>query len=689
MELLSAYIDSYDEITILIDKSIYKENKIFYISGGMHEKELKIIRHYDDGDRYKYIALNEGYSLYLDYYIKDEDDNSVMLLSGAVVRDPRFDKEFYYDGWLGFEYHKEYTIFKIWSPIAKEIFISLYDGEKENNYMLEYIKSGVWMVKIYGDLDGVAYNYLVRTFDKFFYTLDPNGIASGSNSRYNYVIDKNKTYQMKYKKPNISGKYTDAILYEASIRDFTINAKKNQGHYLTMVDDSIEIPAVKYLSDLGVTHVQLLPVNDFYGVDDIKKNIKYNWGYNPVQYMVPSGWYSQLPDNPYSRINELKEMIDIFHKEGIRIILDVVFNHVYDPESFPFDVLAPGYAYRINPDGTYNNATGCGNTLATERPMVRKYFKDVVKYWMEMYNVSGFRFDLMGLIDIKTLNEIEEVALKIDPKAMFYGEGWNMPTTYPSSELGTMYNYYKIEGYGFFNDRFRDTIRGSQFTGVGGFLFNQTNNIYDVLHLLLGSCLDYFKFNSPSRSINYLECHDNYTIYDYAKFILKYENEEEITSSIKLGIQMIMISEGVPFIHSGMETYHSKMGVENSYKSSDLINSMKFEIYYRHVDDVIGLTDLIKIRKKYDVFRLSTAEEIQNQVHLLEGLTTNTTISLLYQGSNYEIIAVIKNDCYDLFIPSLNAIMIFDSNKEVKLKVQDITLTKKGLYLFKKEREIK
>ena len=686
MNMINAYIDSYEYITILIDKSIYNENKKFFISGEEDQKELEIINSYDDGLRYKYICKNEGFLLNKDYYITDEDDNSVMLMSGSIIREERFDAEFYYDGWLGYKYSKEFTIFRIWSPVAKEIFLCLNDGKKEEEYMLEYVDRGVWEVRIYKDLDGIRYNYLVRTFDKFIYSLDPNGIASCANSRYNYVIDKNKCYKMKYNKPEFSGEYPDAVIYEASIRDFTINAPKNPGNYLTMVDDSLKISPVKYMSYLGITHVQLLPLIDFYGVDDLKKNVKYNWGYNPVQYMVPSGWYSKNPDDAYSRINELREMIDNFHKEGIRVITDVVFNHVYDPKTFPFDILVPGYAYRINPDGSYNNASGCGNTLATERLMVRKYFLDVIKYWMEMFDVSGFRFDLMGLIDIKTLNEIKALARQIDPKCMLYGEGWNMPTTYPSSDLGIMYNYHKMDGYAFFNDRFRDVFRGSQFSRTGGFIFNDSLNLYDVLHLLLGSCLDYFKFNDPSRTINYLECHDNYTLYDYSKFVLKRDDNDAL-SSLRLGMQIIMISQGVPFIHAGMEVYHSKMGVENSYNSSDYINSMKFENFSNHKGDIAGLVDLVRIRKKYDVFRLKNPIDIRERIHLLEGLTNNQMISLLYQGDGYEIIAIIKNDFQSLPIDYLNAIMIFDGKKEVNKKVDSIVLEDKGVYLFLKERE--
>ena len=688
MELINAYIDSFDKVTILIDKSIYKQDKKFYYYPNNRKKLLCILNEYDDGKYYKYIIKNPGVDLHLEYRISDDDLNETIIKSGSIVRDPKFDLEYFYDGPLGFEYHKEYTIFRIWSPCAKEIIVDIFNNNGfEKKIPLEYVSKGLWSIKVDMNLDGYGYKYLVRVFDKFLYTLDPYGISSAVNSSFNYVIDMSKTYKMQSKKPEFSGVYTDAIVYEASIRDFTINATKNKGLYNTMVDDTMEIPAVKYMADLGISHLQLLPIFDFYGVDDNKKNIKYNWGYNPVQYMVPSGWFSAFPNDPYERINELKNMIDKYHEAGIRIISDVVFNHVYDTKTFPFDILVPGYAYRVELNGSYNNATGCGNTLATERLMVRRFFKDTIKFWMEEYKISGFRFDLMGLIDVETLNQIKDLALKIDSSVMLYGEGWNMPTTIPQNMLGNMYNFRRIPLFAFFNDRYRDSIRGSQYNGIGGFLFNTNSNIFDVINLLVGSCHNYFKFESPCQTINYLECHDNYTLYDYAKYVLKMEDDEEIFERIKLGIQMILISIGVPFIHSGMETYHSKNGIENSYKSNDDINSMKYEVYYRHCDDVLGLKDLIKIRKEYDVFRIYSEDDVSEKIHLLEALTTNTTITLLYIGKKSDMVAVIKNDNLDLPIKFKNAIMIFDGIKRTNIDKDSFVIKNRGLYLFEIGRE--
>ena len=690
---IEAFIDSYEFITILIDKEIDSDDKEFSL---VDEKKkvtkLEIINHIHEANFNKYtVKFLESIKLHKEYIIKDELDNTTILKSGSIIRDPRFEEEFYYNGPLGVEYTSTKTTFRIWTPVAKEIYIELNKNGKSERHYLEYKNKGLWEVAIDGDLDSVGYLYFVRVFDRFIKINDPYAVSASANAKMNYVINPDKLHRMNHEKPEFSGNYTDAIIYEASIRDFTQGVYgKYNGTYLGMLDDDIdsdgEYKGLKYIASLGVTHLQLLPVFDFGGVDDLNKDSEYNWGYNPVEYFVPSGWYSVDPNDPYSRINELLQLIDEAHKLGLRVTFDVVFNHVYKYELFAFDNLVPGYFYRLEADGRLANSSGCGNVIASERRMARRFIVDALKYIANVFHASGFRFDLMGLLDIDTLNEAYNEITKYDDKIMVYGEGWNMMTPLDDDKRAHMYNHKKLPHYAFFNDRFRDYVRGSQWNRNNGFALGNEKSTYDLNNLIMGSCIDYYKFDEPTRSINYVECHDNYTFYDYCKYHSGLD-DKSIKNAARLAMELVLISEGIPFIHAGQEFFRTKMGVENSYNSKDKINKIDYTRRDKYLSNVMTLRDLISIRKEYKVFRLSSYKEIETVVHPLDGITTGNSTGIFFEDANNKIMLYIKNDYRESELFSKDYRLIFDGKRRCDVIKNAHVFKNPGIYIFRKEKK--
>lgn len=688
MNKIHAFIDSFEVVTILIDKSIYKENKKFYLYDGNNKMSIFVLSSYEEYDFYKYVTkFIKGTLLHKDYYIIDEDDNKTLLQSGSVVRSKEFEEMFKYDGPLGVEYHRNETIIRVWSPVAKEIKLGLIKDDNETKYDLYYKDKGVWELTLSGDYDGYGYILYSRVYDKLVRINDPYATSSSANGKYNYIINPEKLYKMKYKTPKFSGHYTDAIIYEASIRDFTCNlTSENKGTFLGMLENNPTAKGptgLEYIKSLGITHLQLLPIFDFGGVDDIKKDSSYNWGYNPEQFFIPCGWYSKNPNDPYSRINELLMLVDECHNKGIRVVMDVVFNHVYEYDKFAFDHLVPGYFYRIDMDGSMSNASGCGNVIASERYMASRFIKDALKYYAKTFFISGFRFDLMGLLDINTLNKSLKELREIDPGMILYGEGWNMMNPLPDSERPHMHNHYKVPEYAFFNDKFRDLIRGSQWNKSRGFAFNSGFNLFDVSHLIGGSCLDFFKFYNASQSVNYVECHDNFTFYDFAKSLSL--SDKEAVDAARLALQIIIVSEGIPFIHAGEEFFKTKKGIENSYNSSDSINKFDYKRRDKYSANIEGIKDLISIRKEYNVFRLYKALDIRKYLHLLDGLCDAHMLGILYEDIKYNLYVLVKNDYEEREIP-LDGELIFNGKKKCSIIKKKHKLDYPGVYILRKEK---
>jgi pullulanase len=406
---------------------------------------------------------------------------------------------------------------------------------------------------------------------------------------------------------------------------------------------------VAAIKDLGVTHLQLLPIYDFASVDEL--NPTFNWGYDPLNYNVPEGSYSSNPKNPKARITELKGAIQSLHKQGIRVIMDVVYNHVFDASTFSQSKIVPGYWFRTDSDGKLTSASGCGNDSASERAMVRKFIVDSVKYWANEYNISGFRFDLMGLHDIQTMQEVRKELSKIDPTIIIIGEGWNMGT-HPSEIRSTQANVDELAGIAVFNDQIRDGIKGSVFTasdkGFATGTFGKKNN---VMAGIVGNTdfsstiLPAFTTLSPAQSVNYVEAHDNNTLEDKLRLSLSTKDPALIASYHRLASSIPLLAQGIPFIHAGQEFQRSKDGDSNSYKSSDKINALKWNLISKNSVTRNYFKGMLEIRAQHPAFRLSSTADVKSNLKFLK--TSDEVIAYSLKGSavkdSWQSIVVIHN----------------------------------------------
>ena len=682
---MMAFIDTYNEITFLVQRKNRFKAKSFYLyDEDLFVEELKVNYSNSEHNMVKIsLRVNTNLILHHNYYIVDDLKHHVPVYSGSIVRTSEFESEYFYDGKLGFEYTKEATTFRVWSPVAKSIYVSIsYKDGSLDRKDLNYKSHGVWMTTIDGDLDGASYVYYVKIFDYYEKVLDPYGISAGENREYNYVIDIDKLYKIQHNKPFYSGHPVDAVIYETNVRDMTGHLTNElKGTFLGLVDED-ENKGLNYISSLGVTHLQLMPVFDFGGVDDKKRDLYYNWGYNPEQYFVPSGWYSFNPDDPYSRLNEYLRFIDEAHKRGMRVVMDVVFNHVYDRKNFPFEKLVPGYFYRVDAYGNYTNVSGCGNDLATEKRMCSRFIVDNLVYWAKFFQISGFRFDLMGLLDIETLKFAYQKLKEIDTNILLYGEGWNMPNTIPDAYRPHTYNAYKMPQYGFFNDKYRDTLKGSQWNRSLGYAFGHPASPKEIFHLMGGSVLDGYRFQNPNQSVNYVECHDNYTVYDFAIYGTGASEEVAIRGG-RVALQMIAVSLGMVFIHAGQEFYRTKRGVENSYKSEGSINRFDYARRNKFQEDIEGIKDLLRIRRYYPEFRMQNPCEIERKMIFVEELSNEHRVCYCLDGTEYRLTIVVKNTTEPYTFLLNHSEMIFDGHRASSIKQDSYLLEDAGLFIFK------
>ena len=497
-----------------------------------------------------------------DYYIYINKEISIHLDLGKIIRTLSFEKKNYTEEKLGFIYNKEYTEFRLWSPVAKEVILVLPNLKVE--YHLNYYKKGIWKFRVYGDLEKEPYYYMVRVNEEFKKCLDPYGISSNANSEHNYVIDMNETYKQIYDRPKFSGFINDSIILEMHLKDFGYMLPGNQSYYKKAFENYNNI-GIDYVKQLGVTHVQILPLNAFAGIDENEPDKYYNWGYNPVEYFSMTNWYSSDPNDPYATINELKELVDNYHKEGLLVNLDVVFNHVFNHKTFSLNTLVPGYVFRTDYIDFMTNGSGCGNDLSTEHLMVRRLIVDAIVYYTKTFGFDGYRFDLMGLIDIDTMKEIESKLNDLNPNIILYGEGWEMSTGLEKSKLA--FNKDKLPNVAYFNDGFRNIVKGNPFNLEKGLVLGSKIKYNDLKHIISGS-------NSPSQSLNFIECHDNYTLFDQMSLTLPKLDPDKKCDFLKLGLQLLFVSQGIPFIHLGMEFGRTKNNHDNSYNLPIEINKV-------------------------------------------------------------------------------------------------------------------
>jgi pullulanase len=658
-----AFLDAFNTITMILPYDYHEGNSNhFTLIKGNEKIALLIEEKIPLNDAMKYVTTIQSEKIILgDFYeIVDEHDTKTDLQIGAVIRTEEFDARYYYDGNdLGVTYQDGCTVFKVWSPTATEVRLKLKSPDDEEiQYPYTRMENGVWECRMDTNVEGYFYTILPCINLVWDELIDPYAKAVTFNSEWGCVINPENVGGTNNPLAPLSSP-TDAVVYELNIRDFSAQKEsgmKFMGKYRAFTEKGTTTPkglssGIQYLKELGVTHVELLPVNDFDGVTDNPLDTSYNWGYNPLFFNAPEGSYSLKPEDPYERIRELKTVIQCLHDENIRVIQDVVYNHVFIREDSSFEKLVPGYFFRHDENGLPSNGTGVGNDFASERLMARKFIVDSILYWMKEYGVDGFRFDLMGILDVKTMTIIRKEVDKVLPGAILIGEGWDLNTPLPPHQKANLRNAHQLQGIGQFNDWFRDTIKGSTFNLYDkGFALGHGHLEQKVELVLTGSIGmrsgERGLFKEPMQSVNYVESHDNHTLWDKMKACLN-EDEETLKSRHKLATTMVLLSQGIPFLHAGQEFFRTKKGIENSYNSPIEINQLDW-IRREEYDEVVQYVKaLIQIRKSHGAFRFQKCDMIREHVkvsHSQENLVDVSYRNVHPYGPWDEILMVFHSD---------------------------------------------
>lgn len=550
----------------------------------------------------------------------------------------------HYDGDdLGVSWSPEKTVIKIWAPTAKLIELRLYkdgkSGEPFHKTNLQISGDGVWMTVLNGDYDGKFYTLRINDGEWLDETPDIYSKCVGVNGLRGMIYNPQNTNPENWEKdkgPKCSN-FTDAIIYETHVRDFSISENsgmENKGKYLAFTEpdtktDGGVTTGVAHLKELGITHVHLLPVSDFFTIDEEKPFEKYNWGYDPQHFNALEGSYASDPYDGRTRISEFKKLVQALHAAGIGVILDVVYNHTYFAKESVFNQTVPGYFYRQKLDGSFSNASGCGNELATERYMVRKYIIDSLKYWLKEFHIDGFRFDLLGIYDLETIRIIRAELNKLKPGILIYGEGWAADESpMPENLRAVKNNISQIPGVAVFNDDFRDALRGNHGMKkskgfVSGLELREEAVKFGVIAATNHPQIvyDYVETSKrwwagePDQCINYVSCHDNYTLWDKIQYSLPKASDVEMQKMMKLAGALILTSQGVPFLHAGVDFCRTKDGNGNSYKSPDSVNQIDWKRKEKYLNVFEYYKKLIQLRRNHPCFRIPKTDLIQKHLN--------------------------------------------------------------------------
>ena len=606
-----------------------------------------------------------------------------------------------YDGNdLGAVYTKKYTAFRLWAPTADAVTLCLYregDGDCLSDTLpMKRDVQGTWTIRVDGDLRHVYYTYRLERSGKTVESQDPYSVAVGVNGQRSMVLDLKETDPENFKEDHgpVFSNRTDLVICEISVLDSTADGSsgvKYPGKYLGLAEKGTknkegEATGLDYLKSLGITHVQIMPMYDFASIDEAApKKREYNWGYDPLNYNVPEGSFSTDPFHGEVRIREMKEMIAAFHREGIGVIMDVVYNHTYDLDSC-LQKCEPDYYYRMN--GTrYSNASACGNEIASEQPMMRKYIVESVCYWAREYHVDGFRFDLMGVLDIDTMNEISRRLKEINPYIILYGEGWTGGTsTMPEFRRAMKRNARMLDGIGMFSDDIRDMVRGHVFYNKDcGYVSGKEKMKVAVRYCATGGVwhpqVDYAAYtyaaggtwtDTPEKVINYVSCHDNLTLWDKLQISRPDCDAGERLAMNRLAAAMVFTAQGVPFFLSGEEFARTKPAgkngevSENSYNLPYETNVLRYDWNDEQKELQQYYRGLIAFRKAHKGLRMTDAEEIRQNILFMEMTSEQTiaftirqpeeTLLVAYNASGRKETLLLPDDrTWTLYIDDLHA----------------------------------
>ncbi|MCM1991688.1 type I pullulanase [Oceanirhabdus seepicola] len=535
---------------------------------------------------------------------------------------------------LGANYNKGDTLFKVWSPNAEKMKVVIYDQDFERNdnvYDMSKGEKGIWELKLKGDYKNKYYNYRITLGGIEKETQDIYTKGATVNGEKGMIVDFDSLNPEGWHEHQIPTplRFSEMIIYEMHVRDFSVDINsgiKNKGKYLAFTEKNIKgingvSTGINHLKELGITHIHLMPVFDFQSVDESKEG-QYNWGYDPSLYFVPEGSYSTNPYKGEVRITEFKKMVKTLHENNIRVVMDVVFNHTYKTGNTPFDSLAPKYYYRTYDDGSYSNGSGCGNEIASEKPMVRKFIVDCVKFWASEYKIDGFRFDLMALHDIETMKEVEKELRKINPNILIYGEPWTGGCSALDYNLQFTKGKQKGTNIALFNDEMRNAIKGDNSGFSLGFVNGASGVENDIKKGIVGS-INYNEnlcgfAKEPIECINYVSCHDNLTLFDKFEKSNSEVSFEEREKMNRLALSIILTAQGIPFLHGGSEFLRSKEGIDNSYNAGNHINKIDWNRKNQYIGTFNYIKDLIAFRKSQHVMTMDKSQDIRKYLRFID-----------------------------------------------------------------------
>ncbi|HGG0583322.1 MULTISPECIES: type I pullulanase [Bacillus] len=689
LSIQKATIDSFHEITVTTNVPFHIKEKKIEIEG----IKIKNITPYDinSGDITNKVKIitEQKIDLKQTYKVKIENLADTNTEIGKVIRSEEFDNLFYYGGNdLGNTYTPQHTKFRLWAPTASEAKLVTYKNWNDKigaEINMQQGEKGTWTAELKGNQKGLFYTYKVKIGDKWTEAVDPYVRAASVNGDKGAVVNLEETNPKKWKankKPKFKNP-EDAIIYELHVRDLSIQPEsgiKQKGKYLGVTEKGTKGPegvktGLDHIKDLGVTHVQFLPIFDYASVNEETLNEpQYNWGYDPKNFNVPEGSYSTNPYEPTVRITELKQMVQTLHDNNLRVVMDVVYNHMYNAAESNFHKLVPGYYYRYNEDGTFANGTGVGNDTASERKMMRKFMIDSVTYWAKEYNLDGFRFDLMGIHDYETMNEIRKAVNQIDPSIILHGEGWDLNTPLAAELKANQKNAEKMKGIAHFNDNIRDGLKGSVFEEKENGFINGKENMEDRIKKGITAGIDYdtnsSTYQDPEQVLTYVEAHDNHILWDKLELTNPGDSDEVRTQMHKLSSSILLTSQGIPFLHAGQEFMRTKYGDHNSYKSPDSINQMDWLRRATFNNEVDYMKGLIELRKKYSAFRMTSAEQIKTHVSFIDA--PKNTVAYIIEGNKHEYFTVAHNanrEAVEITLPSKGPWKVLVDGKQAGSKL--------------------
>ncbi len=661
-----------NEVGVLIKKKDWSsKTKDYHIHRhvGLDKTEVWLV----DGDETVYYSRQAAIAS--PYYGRRQSHAFDMGINSKA-----FDREWGFDGWLGFQYHQDATDFRLWAPTAEAVELVLYsstnkdasvaevhsmfrgkhrnpDNHKENTH-------GVWSISLSGDYNFTAYSYRIhyrkRTFKD---SRDPYSIATTADSKrsiivserdrtpHDFTVTHGKQAPWRVSNPN------QAVICEMHIRDFTKSETSGvdddkRGKFLGAIQKGTtnvfgDATGFDYIKQMGYSYVQLQPIFDHHQMILEDGTYVYNWGYDPENYNVPDASLTSNPDEPATRILELKELIQAYHKAGIGVILDVVYNHTYSTEDSAFQLTVPDYYYRMNADGSFQNGSGCGNETASEKEMFRKYMIDSLIFWVREYGVDGFRFDLMGLHDVTTMQLIRSAMDQIDPNILLYGEGWDMGVGLMPEDKAKKGNAAQMPGIGFFNDDSRDAIKGAEVYGYfeKGFVSGEATE--DVLAKAFLGSDELNHYVTPSQVVNYVEAHDNYNLNDLMWHLHPNDDMEAHKRRIALASKMNLTLQGICFMQLGQEfmrtklyptgengelTQEDKERAMNSYNSPDEVNQVDWKLVTEHADLISEIRQFILEKKENPIFSISEFPKIREMVFVECAVPGSGELVVRYAG---------------------------------------------------------